>query len=51
MSSTEYAELAGLRIALSNLLIVDVTYQDEEWLIVIDWMTKRIDELMKKLRK
>lgn len=50
MSSTEYAELAGLTIALSNLRIVDVTYQDEEWVAVTEWMTERVKQLNNKKR-
>lgn len=47
-SSVDYTELAGLRIALSNLEIVDITYRDETWISVIDWIKKRINELEKK---
>lgn len=48
MSSTEYAELAGLRIALSNLKLVGLEYQDQEWYYTTNWMIKRINELSKK---
>jgi hypothetical protein len=48
MSSIEYAEAMGLRIALSNLKAVDVTYQDEQWIAVTDWIRARISELEKK---
>ena len=47
-SSLEYAELSGLSIALSKLKLVDITYQDEDWIAVTSWMSKRIDELAKK---
>jgi hypothetical protein len=45
MSSTEYAELAGLKITLSNLNIVHVAYQDAEWATVTNWLKSRIKEL------
>lgn len=47
-SSIEYTELAGLRIALSNLELVDVTYQDEDWCAVTEWMKERIKQLTNK---
>jgi hypothetical protein len=47
MSSTEYAELAGLRIALTNLKLVDLTYQDQEWYYVTNWLIRRITQLEK----
>jgi hypothetical protein len=47
-SSTEYLEMSGLSIALSNLKLVDITYQDEDWIAVTTWLAKRIDELAKK---
>jgi hypothetical protein len=47
-SSTEYAELSGLNIALSNLKLIDTTYQDEDWIAITGWMSKRISELVKK---
>ena len=50
MSSTEYAELAGLKIALSNLQCVDVTYQDEEWIAVSQWIESRIKQLTTKAK-
>ena len=34
MSSIEYAELAGLNIALGNLQAVGITDRDEEWVTV-----------------
>ena len=45
MSSTEYAELAGLNIALSNILTNFTTEAD---LQVADWMKKRIKQLTGK---
>ena len=45
MSSTEYAELAGLNIALSNIM---VSYTTEADLQVADWMKKRIKQLTGK---
>lgn len=45
MSSTEYAELAGLNIALSNIM---VNYTSEADLQVADWMKKRIKQLTGK---
>lgn len=48
MNSLEYAELAGLNIALKNLECVDVTYQDEEWVYVTEWIRKRIKRLTNK---
>jgi hypothetical protein len=42
MSSTEYAELAGLKIALSNIM---VNFTSEPELQVADWMKIRIKQL------
>jgi hypothetical protein len=48
-SSLDYSERMGLMIALSNLeAAVDVTYQDEEWIVVTNWMKQRIKELGNK---
>jgi hypothetical protein len=47
-SSLDYTELAGLNIALANLQVVDITYQDEGWVAVIDWMKQRIKQLSSK---
>lgn len=49
MSSTEYAELAGLKIALSNLQTVDISHQDEEWCTVTGWILARINQLTAKM--
>ena len=48
MSSTEYAELAGLRIALSNINIAQDRLRDDEWFHATNWMHKRIKELTGK---
>ena len=42
MSSTEYAELAGLKIALSNIM---VNFTSENELHVSDWIKGRIKQL------
>jgi len=42
MSSTEYAELAGLKIALSNIM---VNFTSETELQVAAWMKTRIKQL------
>ena len=42
MSSTEYAELAGLKIALSNIM---VNFVSESELQVADWIRNRIKQL------
>lgn len=47
-SSLDYTELAGLNIALHNLTAVDVTYQDEEWVYVTEWIKSRIKYLTSK---
>jgi hypothetical protein len=47
-SSIEYAELSGLKIALGNLEVVDVTYRDEDWIAVTEWMKERIKQLSNK---
>ena len=47
-SSLEYTEQMGLTIALSNLELVDVTYQDEEWLTVTNWIKDRLKTLKNK---
>lgn len=48
MSSTEYAELAGLNIALSNLRCVGVDQRDEEWVSITEWLTNRVKQLTGK---
>lgn len=48
MSSIQYAELAGLNIALGNLSTVPIEYRDEVWVTVNEWMQERIKELTKK---
>jgi hypothetical protein len=50
MSSTEYAELAGLTIALSNLRIMDESYQNEDWIAITNWIANRISQLNNKKR-
>jgi hypothetical protein len=40
--------LSGLNIAMSNLKLVGITDQDEDWIAVTRWMSKRINELVKK---
>jgi hypothetical protein len=48
-SSLDYSERMGLMIALSNLESnTDIIYQDEEWVIVTNWMKQRIKELGNK---
>lgn len=47
-SSLEYLEMSGLSIALSKLRLVNITYQDEDWIAVTSWLTKRIAELEKQ---
>lgn len=47
-SSLDYSEQYGLIIALSNLELVDVTYQDEEWVTVVTWIQNRIKTLKNK---
>jgi hypothetical protein len=47
-SSIDYSEQHGLMIALSNLELVDVTYQDEEWLAVVTWIKDRLKTLKNK---
>jgi hypothetical protein len=47
-SSLDYTEQMGLTIALSNLETVDITYQDEEWLTVVNWIKDRIKTLNNK---
>lgn len=47
-TSIDYAELAGLNIALKNLECIDITYQDENWIAVTEWMKQRIKELSSK---
>ena len=47
-SSLDYSEQHGLMIALSNLELVDVTYQDEEWLTVVNWIKDRLETLKNK---
>ena len=44
-SSTDYAELAGLRIALSNISVNRTDSLDE--LSIIEWLNRRIQELVK----
>lgn len=48
MSSTEYAELAGLNIALSNLLTNLTNFTTEADLQVADWIKNRIKQLTSK---
>jgi hypothetical protein len=43
-SSTDYAELAGLRIALSNIKVNSRDSLNE--LSVIEWLNRRIQELV-----
>jgi hypothetical protein len=45
MSSTEYAELAGLNIALSRLKLTDEIHRDKEWVFVTTWLRSRIKQL------
>ena len=47
-SSLDYSEEHGLMIALSNLELVDVTYQDEEWVTVVNWIKDRLKTLKNK---
>jgi hypothetical protein len=47
-TSLEYSELTGLGIALSNLQTIDITYQDEEWIIITNWIKARIKKLEQK---
>jgi len=51
MSSTEYAELAGLNIALSRLNLTDEIHRDREWMFVNTWMRSRIKQLENMKRK
>lgn len=46
MSSVDYAELAGLNIALSNLLVNQKESNEES--VVIDWIRRRIQQLNSK---
>jgi hypothetical protein len=46
-SSTQYAELAGLRIALSGLSLYHITEKDEAWSYTVAWIESRIKELEK----
>ena len=50
MSSTDYAELAGLTIALSRLSLTAEIHRDREWAFVTTWMTERINNLNNKKR-
>ena len=47
-SSIDYAELAGLIIALSNLQTIDITRRDEEWIAITNWIKARIKKLEQK---
>ena len=47
-SSLDYSEEHGLMIALSNLELVDITYQDEEWVTVVNWIKDRLRTLKNK---
>ena len=47
-SSLDYSEQHGLMIALSNLELVDITYQDEEWVTVTNWIKDRLKTLKNK---
>jgi hypothetical protein len=51
MSSTEYAELAGLTIALSKLNLTKIDQQDAGWVATTEWISNRITELNNKKRK
>jgi hypothetical protein len=46
-SSTQYAELAGLRIALSGLSLYHITEKDHAWAYTVAWIESRIKELEK----
>jgi hypothetical protein len=46
-SSTQYAELAGLRIALSGLSLYHITEKDHAWSYTVAWIESRIKELEK----
>lgn len=48
MSSIDYAELAGLHIALSRHALVDISYKDEGWVAVDGWLKGRIKELERR---
>ena len=48
MSSIEWAELAGLTIALSRLSLTPQIARDREWVFVTTWMTARINTLNNK---
>ena len=50
MSSTDYAELAGLNIALSRLSLTALENRDEVWIATTEWMEERIKELSNKKR-
>lgn len=50
MSSTDYAELAGLTIALSKLRLTAIDQQNESWIATTEWITNRITELNNKKR-
>ena len=50
MSSIEWAELAGLTIALSRLSLTAEIHRDREWAFVTTWMTERINNLNNKKR-
>jgi hypothetical protein len=50
MSSTDYAELAGLNIALSRLSLIALEYRDEVWIATTEWMEERITQLNNKKR-
>lgn len=47
-NSLDYVEQMGLSITLSNLKTIDITYQDEEWCIVAEWIENRIKQLTNK---
>jgi hypothetical protein len=38
----------GLLIALNNLESINITYQDEEWVVVTNWIKQRVKELDNK---
>ena len=46
-SSVQYAELAGLRIALSGLSLYHITEKDHAWAYTVAWIESRIKELEK----
>ena len=47
-SSLDYSERMGLLIALNNLESINITYQDEEWVVGTNWIKQRVKELDNK---